>query len=159
MKIASRRGHDVLDGVAANSERVGDKRTVAAPGNGFGAHNGAAFCFGSPAQARKFFETGNTSGEFGRLHVVGETSKAQIIPAPIRRIGASAAQAAEFEQMRVRNARAAKGLRKRVAIELRIVARARDGAHVDQALNIVRFEKREKFLHGAIGMADSENGQ
>lgn len=44
VKIAARGSHDVLDDVAADSERVGEKRTVAAPRDGFGAHDGAAFC-------------------------------------------------------------------------------------------------------------------
>ena len=44
VKIAARGSHDVFDGVAADGERVGEKRTVAAPGYRFGAHDGAAFC-------------------------------------------------------------------------------------------------------------------
>src|SRR5579872_2484868 len=44
VKIAARGRHDVLDGVPADGERVGEKRTVAAPRDGFGAHDGAAFC-------------------------------------------------------------------------------------------------------------------
>jgi len=44
VKIAARGSHDVLDGVAADGERVGEKRTVAAPRHSFGAHDGAAFC-------------------------------------------------------------------------------------------------------------------
>ena len=65
--------------------------------------------------------------------------------------------------MRVGDARAAKSLRKRVArhggqaIELRIVARARDGAHVDETLDAVGFEEGEKVFDGAIGMADGED--
>jgi len=65
--------------------------------------------------------------------------------------------------MRVGDVRAAEGLWKRVAclrrqaIKLRIVARAGNGAHVDDALNIVRFEKRDKIIERAIGMADGEN--
>ena len=71
--------------------------------------------------------------------------------------------------MRVGDARAAKSLRKRVArlrgqarhggqtIELRIMARARNGAHVDEALDAVGFEKGEEIFDRAIGMADGED--
>ena len=124
---------------------------MAAPRNSFSAHDGAAFCFCSPTRAGKFFETREPYGEFGRLHVVGEAAKTQIVPARVWRICAGAAEAAKFAEMRVRDTRAAKSLRKRVAclrrqarhggqaIELRIVARARDGAHVNDAFNTVRF--------------------
>jgi len=96
VRIAARERHNVLDGMSANGERVGEKRAVTAPGNGFGAHDGAAFRFGSPAWAGEFFEAANTRGEVGRLHVVGETAEAQIVPASVWRIGTRAAQAAEF---------------------------------------------------------------
>ena len=43
MRIAARGRHDVFDGMAANSERVGDKRAMAAPRDGFGAHDRAEF--------------------------------------------------------------------------------------------------------------------
>ena len=86
-----------------------------------------------------------------------------------------AAETAEFGEVRVGDARAAKGLRKRIArlrgqarrvgqvrhvgqaVELRIVARARDGAYVDETLNAVGFEQSEKIFDGAIGMTDGED--
>src|SRR6185437_4287727 len=70
---------------------------------------------------------------------------------------ASVAQSAEFGQMRVGDVRAAQGSGEGGAIELRIVARARNGANVHEALDAVGFEQREKFGDGAIRVANREN--
>ncbi len=39
--------------------------------------------------------------------------------------------------------------RQLVPVELRIVARTRDGAHIDQTVYIVRFEKMDELHHWA----------
>lgn len=61
--------------------------------------------------------------------------------------------------MRVGDSSAAKSLGKSVAIELRILARARDGTNVDETLDAVGSEEGEKGFDGTIGMADVENGR
>ncbi len=157
VKIGAGGGHDVSNGMAADGERVGDERAMAAPRNSFGAHDGAEFCAGSPASAGKFFEARESSGKFRSLHVVGETAKAGIVPSCVDGIGAGAAQTAEFWQMRVGDARGANGSGELVAIELRIVARFGDGADVDEALDIVRVEESEKFVDGMVAVANREN--
>ena len=151
VKIGARGSHDVIDGVAANSQRVGDERTMTAPGNGFGAHDGAEPCF------RELCEPTEGGGKFRSLHVVGEAAKAGMVPAGVDRIWPRAAQAAELREMRVGDASSANGCGERGTIELRIVAGFRNGAHVDEAFDAVGFEEREKFVDGAAGMADGED--
>ena len=151
VKIGAAGRHDVFGGVAANGECVGDKGAMAAPGNGFSAHDGAEFGFG------EFFEAREGGGEFGSLHVVGETAKAGVIPAGVGGIGTRAAEATEFWEMRVGDAGGANGGSEGVAVELRIVARAGNGADVDEAFDVVRFEEREEFADGVIGVADGED--
>lgn len=150
VKIGARGSHDVFHGVAADGEHVGDERAMAAPGNGFGAHDGAGLCPG------KAFEAGERGGEFGSLHVVGETAKTGIVPAGVDGIGARVAQAAQFWEVGVGDVRAAKGLGEGVMIELRIVAGLRNGAHVDETFDVVRFQEREEVVDGTVGMANGE---
>jgi len=151
VKIGARGSHDVLDGMAAHRERVSDKGTMAAPGDGFGAHDGAEL------RVRQFFEASESCSEFGGLHVIGEASKAGIVPASVDGIGARVAKAAEFWKMPVGDVRAANGGGERVASELRIVTGLGNGAHVDEALNLVSFEEGEEIVDGAVGMADGED--
>lgn len=150
MWVATCRRHDVFDGVAANGQRIGDKRAMAAPRDGFSAHDGASFRLG------EVFETRERGGEFRRLHVVGVAAETGILPAGVYGMRARMAQAAEFWQMRVCDSDAAKRCGKGVAIELRIVARARNGANVHEALDAVGFEECDKVRKRAVGMADGE---
>jgi len=151
VKIGARVSHNVFDSMAADGERVSDKGAMAAPGNGFGAHDGAEFCL------RQSFEARESGGEVWSLHVVGEAAKAGVVPAGVDGIGVRVAQATELRQVRVSNVRVANGFSERVAIELRIVAGLGNGAHVDEALNLVSFEEGEEIVDGAVGMADGED--
>src|SRR6185312_3347289 len=76
-RVATRGGGagDLLGVDAADQERVGDERAVAAPGNGFGAHDGGA------ALAGEGDEVVEGLLEFRGLHVVGIAAKAGIAPA------------------------------------------------------------------------------
>jgi hypothetical protein len=42
-------------------------------------------------------------------------------------------------------------------VKLRIVARARNAAHVYNAFDLVRSQNRKKFFPGSIGMPNGEN--
>ena len=67
------------------------------------------------------------------------------------------AQAAEFFDMRVGNARMLQRFRQRVAIELRIVPRTRNGSDVDQSFDSMLPKQTDKFANRARGMADRQN--
>jgi hypothetical protein len=151
VKIGAGGSHDVIHDMAANGEGVRNERAMAAPGDSFGAHDGAEFGTG------QLFEARESAGELGSLHVVGETAKTGVVPAGVHGIGARVAEATEFWEMRVGDAGGANGGSEGFAVELGIVARARNGADVDQALDVVSFEEREKFADGMIGVADGED--
>jgi len=89
------RADDVGGDEAADEERVGDKGAVAAPGNGFGAHDDRGFL------RCEVDQLGEGSGEFGSLHVIGETAKAVIFPFCIDGIFVWVAKAAEFIEVEI----------------------------------------------------------
>src|SRR4029077_8331204 len=77
--------------------------------------------------------------KFFGLHVIRIAAKAGVTPARVYGIRASMAQAAEFFEMRVGNALMLERFSQRLAIELRIMSRPRNGPYVHQ---LVRSEER-----------------
>ena len=65
--------------------------------------------------------------------------------------GAETNAAAEVEA-------ALKKIRERVAIELRVVPGARNGADVDEPLDAVRLQKRNEIVQRSVRVPDGENG-
>ena len=80
------------------NERVGDQRTVAAPGHGFGAHEHDAV---APRPARSGWRG---VGEIPALHVVGVAAKRQVAPACRWASPRRSAEAAEARRMQVADA-------------------------------------------------------
>jgi hypothetical protein len=68
----------VLDACTARNERIGDKRSMASPWDGFGAHHRNDFTLG----ARDYVVARET--EFGRLHVVRIAAELRIVQASLR---------------------------------------------------------------------------
>ena len=107
---------------------------MASPRYGFGAHDRnwlASSHFGQRLQA--LFE-------FRRLHIVGEPAEGEIAPACIERIFSRMTQAAQLGHVRVADVCALQRVRQLVHIELRIVARSGNLAHVYQPLDAVVLE-------------------
>ena len=125
--FGSARADDFENANAAHDEGVGDQRAMAAPGNGFGAHQrGGSF--------RGEFDGALKPGfKFRRLHVIGIAAKAGVAPAEIDGVRAGVAQAAQAFQMAIADACGVQARGQRIGIELRIVAGFRDGANVDDA--------------------------
>lgn len=69
VEVGAQGSHNVSDSMAAHTECVRDERTVATPGDGLRAHNGAGFMSGI------FFQAGERRGEFASLHVIGKAAK------------------------------------------------------------------------------------
>jgi hypothetical protein len=88
----------------ANKKRIGDQRTVTAPGNGFRAHDCGSLV---PRQLNQLFE-----GDFKlrSLHVVGKSAEACISPGGIDGVTACMPQAAERRHMQVMNSSLLQGI-------------------------------------------------
>jgi len=128
-------GHDVGDGDAAGGEGVGDEGSVAAPGDGFGAHDGEA------AGACKLDEFQEIAFEVGGLHVVGIAAEAKIAPGGVGGIFARVAETAESGHVEVFDTGIGEGLWKILLIELGVMPRFRDGADVDEEVDAVGLEE------------------
>src|SRR5215469_13102024 len=66
-------------------------------------------------------------------------------------------QAAQFLHVRIENSRVPQRCLERLFIKLRIMARSRNCADVDHALNPVPLQEFEELLDGPIRMADRKN--
>src|SRR5665213_3027033 len=75
--------------------------------------------------------------EFRGLHVVSETAEGNISPAHIKRPRVGMAEASESGCMRIADARILQRRWQGIAIELRVVARARHGTNVNESAHRV----------------------
>jgi hypothetical protein len=149
--LAARGAEDVFDGDAPDGESVGDERAVAAPGEGFGAHERAGLFGGEMKGA------GEGGYEIGSLHVVGVAAEAGVAPTGVDGVLFGVAEAAEGFEVDVADAARAEGGRERLAIELRVATGAGNGANVDDALDAVGAEERDEFVERAGRVADGED--
>ena len=113
---------------------------MTAPGNGFGAHN----C--NPLRLRKFYQIVQILPELRRLHVIGEATEAGVMPTGVEGIPARMPEATQSGHVTVVKASGMQGRRQFASVELRIVPRTRDGAHIDQSLYLVCFQKMDELL-------------
>jgi hypothetical protein len=80
---------NVKDWNSARDDRIGNQRTMAAPGNRFGAHDRGGL---EISQTQKVIER---LLKLTRLHVVGVCAEAGVSPQSIPRVASSATAAAE----------------------------------------------------------------
>ena len=137
----------------SHGERVGDKRTVAPPGHRFRAHDRGRFLL------RQFDQSLQALPEFRRLHVIGEAPKRSVAPTQVRRIAPRVAQAAQQAQMDIAYPGAAQLRRERLPIELRIVPRSGNAAHVCNTLDPMSAQEFQKLRPRARGVPDREYGE
>ena len=107
---------------------------MAAPGHGLRTHNCNPFL---AAQANERFELILKSL---RLHVVGVAPKTLVAPARVGGVFAWLSQTAQGLQMNIFNALRAEAVGQRCALELRIAARARYGADINEPLYAIGFQ-------------------
>ncbi len=131
---------DVADFPVFEHHRVGDERAVAAPGDGFGAHDGGRSC------ACYFGEGGEAFGKLRGGHVVGIAAEGCVAPAGVDGVFAGVAAAAEGFQMRVIDVGGAERGCQCVGIELRNVARFGNGADVDEMMHMVRVQQFDELF-------------
>src|SRR5581483_504205 len=116
---------------------------MASPWHSFGAHDRGLPFFGQldkPIQRLLKFRS---------LHVVSEAAKAGISPSRIDRVTTRMPQAAESSHMPVTNPRFLEPARQPVAVELRIVSRARDRTNIDELVDAVSEKQSNKLFQGS----------
>ena len=133
---------------AAHGQCVGDQRAVATPGNRLRAHH----C-DRPLRGQ-CVELGQTALEVVGEHVVGVAPEARVLPAGVRRVLACPAQAAEQWEMNVPKVATRKGRAERLAVELRIVARAWNRPDVDHDRHLRCTKEVDELVQRPRGVAD-----
>ncbi len=133
----------MFDGDITDKKGIGDEGAMAAPRDGFGAHEGGA---GGLGEFDDGFEAG---GEFGGLHVIGEAPEGRIAPAGVHGIASGVAQSAEAGEVDILQPCLLEGTAEGVLVKLWIMARAGDGAHIGNAVNPVDAEQINEFSNGA----------
>ena len=132
--------HDVEDRPSSAHQRIPNHGAMTAPGHRLRAHDGRALL---DCGCRELI---HCLPKLIRLHIVCITPEAGIAPAGVDRIFLRLAQTAERRHVAIREAGLSDALRQRGGIELRIVPRARDRAHVDQLLDAVCLEQLEELV-------------
>jgi len=151
VRLWRRGADDVFHANPAHHKRIGYKRPVASPRHRLGAHQCARPLIGQPdgpLQPRH---------EFRRLHMIREAAKARVAPPQVHGVRPRAPQAAQLLHVDIPNPGGAERGGQRLAIELRIVARLRDRAYVNQLLNAVRSQQFDKLIERPRGMPDRKN--
>jgi hypothetical protein len=139
---------DVEDSPSGHRQRVGDQRAVASPRHRLGTHDGRG------APGRELLETREARGEALALHVVRIPSKGRVAPAEIDGVGTRVAQPAQRLHVPIAYLDGVERARERRAVELRIVTRPGNGAHVDHLLHSVSAEQLHELPRGARGVPD-----
>lgn len=132
--------HDVGDMPPLDGEGIGDKRAVAAPGQGLGTHDGHALLTSEGFQ----FDEARVEGRCG--HVVGIASKGGVAPTGIGRIFGGMAQPSQGFQVKVADARSIQFTGQAIYAKLGMRARPGDGAHINQLLDVISMEEFQKLL-------------
>ena len=147
------RSQDVLDANASNEQRVANQRSVTAPGNRFGTHQRTSFT------GRQLDHLFDVLRELRRLHVIRVATKRPVFPAGVRGIGSRVAQASEARKMHVADHTRIQRFAERLLVEVRIVARPRNGPDVDDPRNFVGGEQIGESIDRPIGVPDGADEQ
>lgn len=139
MRTGIRRAQNFTDFNSPRHQSVGDERAVTAPRDGLGAHDRQRFL------ARRFDQVYEILSEFIGLHVIGKASERRVTPTRVHRVGPGSAQPAQSRHVAIPNANRFQAHRQILAVELGVVARTRDGPHIDQSPNLVRLQDVNEF--------------
>ena len=153
MRLRAGAADDFMYLDSLDNKGVRNQRSMTAPRNCFSAHYSRRLATGELDETLQMF------GKRCRLHVVGIASEAGVAPPRVKGVRLRASQASQSRHVPVVNSRVVQRPRQSLSIELRIVARSRDGAGVDDAPNAVRPEEADQFRGWARGMSDREDDQ
>lgn len=98
-----------------------------------------------------------TPSERCRLHVVGISAEARVPPPGICGVRTGVAETTETSHVSIVNPRAMQSTRESFAIELRIVRRSRDRAHVNHPLDTMGLKKANELRYRAGGVPDGQH--
>ena len=104
--------HDVVHMPTRNGQRIGDQRTMAAPGEGFRTHDRGCV---PPGQCLQF---GQARLKGRRCHIIGKAAKRGIAPAGIRGSLRRMAQAAQRFEVTIVNTGSLEGTGEEIATKL-----------------------------------------
>jgi hypothetical protein len=130
-------------------ELIGDEAAVAAPGEGFGAHDGRALLSGEGLQIfeRRFEIVGE--------HVIGVRCERGDLPGRVfRGFAWRSAAAAEGREVGVGDAEVLQCGCECIAIEVRVAAGAGEAADVGEGFDFFGGEQGEEIVQLAVGVAD-----
>jgi len=133
---------------ATTHQRIGNQRPVAAPRDGFGAHNRR---WALPSMPHQLFQR---LPEFSCLHIVGVPAKTVIAPSNVHRILPRLSKAPKRRLVKIDKARLFQALGQRIRIELRIVAGSRNSADIDEEGDFMGAQEIGEFSDRSGRMAD-----
>lgn len=153
MRFPAGGAENVLDFDSARHQSIGDQRAVTPPGDCFRAHDHRR------ASGCEIDEPGQTLPEGARLHVIGIASKAGVLPAGIDGILPGVPEPAQTGQMHVLNSLLPERSPQFILPELRIPARFRNRADIDELPDAMHPQYFEEFLDRKRRVADGEDRQ
>jgi hypothetical protein len=151
VRLRFRLAQDVDDRDASSGQRVGDQRSMAAPGHGFSAHDDGW------SRGRERYQSFQVLAKLSGLHVVGVATERGIAPGRVDRVRSRPPEATEPGKMFVADSRIAKAGPQSFLTKLRVVSGLGDSADVDQLLDSVRLENADELLDGMRRMPDGVN--
>src|SRR2546426_3194432 len=96
-------------------------------------------------------------GELGSLHVVGVPAERRVSPAEVDRTRARLPKAPEAGHEDIGDAGGGEARGERLAAELGVPARARDGPNIHELRHVVRAQESDQLLDGPRAVADGAN--
>lgn len=120
---------------------ISNQRPVAAPGNGFGAHDGGW-------QTLSYrYEPVQRIPEFQGLHVICVPPETLVSPSPIHRTGPAFPPPTQTRHVPILKSGLSQTLGQRFLVVLRIAPGKRNRPYIRQELNPFRLEEVDEFLN------------
>jgi hypothetical protein len=143
--------HNVTDCPFSRKKCIRKQLAVAAPRHGFGAQKR------DPPSRCELFHFGDDRLEFASQHEIGVRPKRADSPGAIRRVRRRFAKSAEITAPDIIDSCRLQLGSERFAIEMRQAPRCRPASHVDNHLDIVRFQQLNEYADGSSRMANRMN--
>ena len=141
---------DMVDGNSLRNHCIGDQRAMAAPGNGFGAHDCGRL------EGRECEKIVERISELPGFHVVGVRAEAGISPLRVVRIAPAATTAAERYNVRVSAAGVDDRPFQTRLREVWVPRRCWKGAHIDEMCRAFSGEQSEELVERSGRVTDRE---
>jgi hypothetical protein len=134
----------MFHGDASHGEGIRNQRAVAAPRHHFGTH------YDGPLSPRPTEEFLQALLEPGCQHVIGISLEGRILPARIRRIRLTAAQARQARQMYIADTDLTESFRQGILVELWVTPGARHLPHIRHQGYVVSAQKAQEIFQQPV---------